>query len=125
MNINDFNRGLAGNMQGAMAQNAKPKSGSAVARSQESPVDSATGKVDRAAFSEFLHSKIDEAYENVKNGNPGRSYGIGGQEFTEDEWDKLMEGVDDQEDELRRQVEEELSRNEVKAAMKAEENEES
>lgn len=79
-------------------------------------------KIDKGAFTELLHQRIDEAYETVKNGNPGKSFHIGGQEFTQDEWEKLIADIDEQEEQLRQQVEEEIEK--AKVEKLKEENEE-
>ena len=65
----------------------------------------------------FISNKKNEIYEKLKNGDTEISIPIGAQSFTEEEWDKLLEKIDNITDEMKeamreeyqKEVEEELS----------------
>ena len=48
----------------------------------------------KADFRKIFEEEKAEFYEKYKNGEAKPSYQIGGSSFTEEDWDKLIEGVD-------------------------------
>lgn len=70
----------------------------------------------------FLQDKISEIAEKVKKGDTEIAYQIGGQAFTEKEWNKLIDQIDkniddikeEQEERAEKQEEERLSEEQVK-----------
>lgn len=55
----------------------------------------------------FIQKRIEEMHEKIKNGDIEVRIQIGAQEFSEEEWDKLLERFDKTEEELREQMREE------------------
>ena len=58
-------------------------------------------------YKQILSEKRNEIYEKLKNGDTEPSYQIGNSSFTEKEWDKLLEEVDDITEEMREAMREE------------------
>lgn len=56
-------------------------------------------------YTEMIHSKVEELYTKIKNGDTEPSYAIGAQSFTQREWDKLLEQVDKVQEEIHKLVE--------------------
>lgn len=67
-------------------------------------------------YRKFLSEKKNEIYEKVKNNDTEVSYQIGGQSFTQEEWDKLLENFDELEDEIKKLIKEEQERKEAEQA---------
>ena len=55
----------------------------------------------------MLSERKNEIYEKLKNGDTEESFQIGGNSFTEKEWDKLLSEVDDITEEMRETMREE------------------
>ena len=55
---------------------------------------------------EFLREKSEEILEKLRNGETEVSYPIGGESYTEKEWDKLLQKFDDIQEDVRRKMEE-------------------
>ena len=66
----------------------------------------------------FLQEKCEEILEKLRNGETEVSYPIGGQSFTEREWDKLLKKFDDVQEDARRKMEERIRKLEEKEAEK-------
>ena len=62
----------------------------------------------------FLREKSEEILEKLRNGETEVSYPIGGESYTEKEWDKLMEKFDDIQEDVRRKMEERFRKLEEK-----------
>lgn len=62
---------------------------------------------DKIDMDAFIQSHIDALYEKIKNGDTEVRYQIGAQEFSEEEWNKLLERFDEAEKELREQMQKE------------------
>lgn len=58
-------------------------------------------------YQKILSERKNEIYEKVKNGDTEESFQIGGNSFTEKEWDKLLAEVDDITEEMREAMREE------------------
>ena len=65
-----------------------------------------TGTDKTAECMAFLREKSEEILEKLRNGETEVSYPIGGESYTEKEWDKLMEKFDDIQEDVRRKMEE-------------------
>lgn len=55
-------------------------------------------------YQAFLQEKCEEILEKLENGETEVSYQIGGQSFTEREWDKLLEKFDAEQETIREQM---------------------
>lgn len=64
-------------------------------------------RLDEMDLRKFISDKRNEIYEKLKNGDTEVSIPIGAQSFTEEEWEKLLEKVDNITDELREAMREE------------------
>lgn len=64
----------------------------------------ADGKMD---YQRIISERKNEIYEKLKNGDTEESFQIGGNSFTEKEWDKLLSEVDDITEEMREAMREE------------------
>jgi len=64
-------------------------------------------RLDEMDLRKFISDKKNEIYEKLKNGDTEVSIPIGAQSFTEEEWEKLLEKVDNITDELREAMREE------------------
>ena len=64
----------------------------------------ADGKMD---YQRIISERRNEIYEKLKNGDTEESFQIGGNSFTEKEWDKLLSEVDDITEEMREAMREE------------------
>jgi len=62
----------------------------------------------------YLREKSEEILEKLRNGETEVSYPIGGESYTEREWDKLMEKFDDIQEDVRRKMEERFKKMEEK-----------
>lgn len=62
---------------------------------------------DKIDMDAFIQSHIDALYKKIKNGDTEVRYQIGAQEFSEEEWNKLLERFDEAEKELREQMQKE------------------
>ncbi len=62
----------------------------------------------------FLREKSEEILEKLRNGETEVSYPIGGEAYTEKEWNKLMEKFDDIQEDVRRKMEERFRKREEK-----------
>ena len=69
----------------------------------ESETESLQGK----EYQKLISEKKNEIYEKLKNGDTETSFQIGGNSFTEKEWDKLLDEVDDITEEMREAMREE------------------
>lgn len=58
-------------------------------------------------FSEFIHNKINEMAEKIKNGDTEPTFQIGGGTYTKKEWEQLLEKVDRSIDKVKEEIEEE------------------
>ena len=54
----------------------------------------------------FIRERKQEIYDKVRKGQTEVKIRIGAQEYTEKEWDKLIESFDETEDDIRRQLQE-------------------
>lgn len=54
----------------------------------------------------FIRERKQEIYDKVRKGQTEVKIRIGAQEYTEKEWDKLIESFDEAEDDIRRQLQE-------------------
>lgn len=54
----------------------------------------------------FLKEKSEEILEKLRKGETEAEYPIGGESYTEREWDKLLEKFDDIQEDVRRRMEE-------------------
>lgn len=70
-------------------------------------------------FRAFLQDKTEEMHEKIKNGDIEPRYQIGAQEFSEKEWDKLLERFDKTEEELREQMRQEHEKRKEEAEEEA------
>ena len=66
----------------------------------------------------FLREKSEEILEKLRNGETEISYQIGGESYTEKEWDKLLKKFDDIQEDVRRKMEERIKRLEEKEGEK-------
>ena len=62
----------------------------------------------------FLKEKSEEILEKLRNGETEAEYPIGGESYTEREWDKLLEKFDDIQEDVRRKMEERFKKMEEK-----------
>ena len=62
----------------------------------------------------FLRKKSEEILEKLRNGETEVSYQIGGESYTEKEWDKLLKKFDDIQEDVRRKMEERIRKLEEK-----------
>jgi len=62
----------------------------------------------------FLREKSEEILEKLRNGETEVSYRIGGEVYTEKEWDKLLKKFDDIQEDVRRKMEERFRKLEEK-----------
>ncbi|MDE7368062.1 MAG: hypothetical protein K2N24_11975 [Lachnospiraceae bacterium] len=63
-----------------------------------------------ADYRQILQDYIKKLYDKGKNGDTEVVYQIGGQAYTEQEWEKLLEQFDSAEEEIQKQIEEEKLR---------------
>ena len=68
----------------------------------------------------FLREKSEEILEKLRNGETEISYPIGGESYTEKEWDKLLKKFDDIQEDVRRKMEERFRKMEEKEEKKKE-----
>ena len=61
----------------------------------------------REEMMQKLHVKINEIYKKIQNGDTEPTYQIGGQTYTEKEWDKLLEKFDSIQEAIRSVIEKE------------------
>ena len=66
----------------------------------------ASGPDKTAECMAFLREKSEEILEKLRNGETEVSYPIGGESYTEKEWDKLLKKFDDIQEDVRRKMEE-------------------
>lgn len=57
---------------------------------------------------QMIRDRMDELYNNLKNGETGATVQIGGKAYTLEEWDKLLEKFDAIEESLQKQMQEEI-----------------
>ncbi len=62
----------------------------------------------------FLREKSEEILEKLRTGETEESYQIGGESYTEKEWDKLLKKFDDIQEDVRRKMEERIKKLEEK-----------
>ena len=62
------------------------------------------GKDKTAECMAFLREKSEEILEKLRNGETEISYPIGGESYTEKEWDKLLKKFDDIQEDVRRKM---------------------
>lgn len=62
----------------------------------------------------FLREKSEEILEKLRNGETEVSYPIGGESYTEKEWDKLLKKFDDIQEDVRQKMEERFRKLEEK-----------
>lgn len=62
----------------------------------------------------FLREKSEEILEKLRNGETEVAYPIGGESYTEKEWDKLLQKFDDIQEDVRRKMEERFMKMEEK-----------
>lgn len=65
-------------------------------------------------YRSVLQEKREEILAKIQNGNTEKTYRIGGQEFTEKEWDKLLENFDDIQEKVKELTQEEQEQREEK-----------
>ena len=70
-------------------------------------------------YREFLQEKMEEMRANIKKGTIQPKFQIGGEAYTQEEWQELLDKIDAAEEVLREQVEEEIAA--AKEAVKEEE----
>lgn len=63
---------------------------------------------------DFLREKSEEILEKLRNGETEVSYPIGGESYTEKEWDKLLKKFDDIQEDVRQKMEERFRKLEEK-----------
>ena len=73
-------------------------------------MESETESLQNAEYQKLISEKKNEIYEKLKNGDTEESFQIGGNSFTEKEWDKLLAEVDDITDEMRKAMREEYEK---------------
>lgn len=56
-------------------------------------------------YIEIIHNRIEEIYEKIVSGETQPSIAIGAGEFTEEEWDKLIQEFDKVQEKLRKEIE--------------------
>ena len=71
-----------------------------------------------AEYMAFLREKSEEILEKLRNGEREVSYPIGGESYTEKEWDKLLRKFDDIQEDVRRKMEERIKKMEEKEEKK-------
>jgi hypothetical protein len=71
-------------------------------------VSAADGKTEVTDYRKIIQEHIEMLYEKIKSGDTEPSYQIGGQSFTEKEWEKLLESFDSAEAAIKELVEEEI-----------------
>ena len=62
----------------------------------------------------FLRKKSEEILEKLRKGETEAEYPIGGESYTEREWEKLLEKFDDIQEDVRRKMEERIRKKEEK-----------
>lgn len=67
-----------------------------------------------------IYDKMDEIYSKLKNGDIEETIQIGGQSFTKEEWEKLLEKFDNIEETIRELMQEEIKKRMEKEQAKAE-----
>lgn len=80
-------------------------------REKESEI---TSKDNTAECMVFLREKSEEILEKLRNGETEVSYPIGGESYTEKEWDKLLKKFDDIQEDVRQKMEERFRKQEEK-----------
>lgn len=70
-------------------------------------------------YRKFLQEKMEEMRANIKKGTIQPKFQIGGEAYTQEEWQELLDKIDAAEEVLREQVEEEIAA--AKEAVKEEE----
>ncbi len=78
----------------------------------------ATGTEKTAECMAFLREKGEEILEKLRNGETEVAYPIGGESYTEKEWDKLLKKFDDIQEDVRRKMEERFRKMEEKEEKK-------
>lgn len=61
---------------------------------------------DSTDYKKLIQAKIEELTEQVKKGDAAPMYRIGGQSFTEEEWDKFLGRFDRLQEKIRQETEE-------------------
>ncbi len=97
--------GVPGNETGMVA---KKQSGVLEGKRERFPKDKT------AECMTFLREKSEEILEKLRNGETEISYQIGGESYTEKEWDKLLKKFDDIQEDVRRKMEKRIKRLEEK-----------
>ena len=97
--------GVSGNDRNQGVKKAKPS----FERSQETEAQDKT-----AECMAFLREKSEEILEKLRNGETEVTYQIGGEAYTEKEWDKLLKKFDDIQEDVRRKMEERFRKMEEK-----------
>ena len=70
-------------------------------------------------YSKLMKEKMDELFAKIKNGETEPKYRIGAEEFTEDEWEKLLDNFDSIEDMIQELLKEKQKK-ELEAALQEE-----
>lgn len=79
-------------------------------------------EVEKIDYKKIINGRRNEIYEKIKNGDTEQSFQIGGSSFTEKEWDKLLEEVDDVTEETREEMREEHQKRYEKVLEEKEDN---
>lgn len=74
-----------------------------------------TSVEDSIDYRELIQAKIEELTEKVKNGDTEPSYQIGGQSFTEEDWDKFLGRFDKLQEKIRQEMEEQKAKDAAEA----------
>lgn len=70
---------------------------------------------DSVDYKELIQAKIEELTEKVKNGDTEPAYQIGGQAFTEEDWDKFLGRFDKLQEKIRKEMEEQKAKDTAEA----------
>lgn len=83
---------------------------------KEEQVQSADEQSKNADYRQQLQEHMAEMLDKIKHGTIQPKIQIGAQEYTQEEWKKLLEKFDEAEEELIEQVEEEIEARKIQAA---------
>lgn len=75
---------------------------------------------DAVDYKELIQAKIEELTEKVKNGDTEPAYQIGGQAFTEEDWDKFLGRFDKLQEKIRQDMEEQQAKDAAEAQVNRE-----
>lgn len=93
--------------------------GTATEGAEKDPEKTRTASKQDIDYRKFLQEKMEEMRANIKKGTIQPKFQIGGEAYTQEEWQELLDKIDAAEEVLREQVEEEIAA--AKDAVKEEE----